>query len=1368
MQYEFVIACRNILLEDCGVQSYPVAQARTNNLVVGEEGLSTPLCEFFDVIQILHKQSNGERDRYHLSSEHMQNSKRKEEASHNNNHEKVVCNPRHKIKKDEPVVYNGFGSAFHAQIMRGVHARNYRNKACQRLVQLVLGSRAQNFLFPRTRSNLKKTAWQMPEPNIAATNRSLAAGVNVQNNYPVLSDELVVAFLCDQLKMHQFCVSFPSTGRIDLLRSCVGQDEVNYQGFREHLESHYRQTLASFRRRLGQIDNERMKQLRRFEADSELDRLALATEALKKQRQTIQIQDPELAQHLNKPSAKVGVGLHALDGSKLNTKDNDHGSAFSTNSKIFQIQKQKIGHNTQNSSADGVHLGWKMWAPVENYDPWIDAQGFSRPDQAVKKKRLRAKTKPIKFKHVVRCFMWSFDAAFENKISSKSERESEPPRKMPIVAKTRKGIVSDAAHMEFQNTTKKRITLQNSNLYKLDNIHKVELLQHKAALHQSLPSCDCLLSVDLDTKRSRSSYLSVSPDTGGTSTADAASKIDPRIAKHRLCYAITIELVEKCKELGASHDDEEAEHPYDRILWLQRRRARCEATRSVTLLHVSRAAIADMWNVLRQGLPSKIPCEVLPMFFKPQKFCRTFEILPQATSNPHFAIAPNHDSSSNYSPNDSHAQDTSNSEGDNDHGEHEQYKFNNAKFRHSQNKHHINREAAEQASALHNFIYRLQHEHGVPIVDESLYPMWVNRSLGSLLSASIVSNSLLVLSLIILLYNLINASILSMMLPIILFTLLLTDYPQAPTSVLRFLFRYMCLIIILKFLFQLPIFCENMVVLKNSGKITTGQWYPSIQPWCPVCSTTNCSDVQVQTYWLGADFKNPSPSFPAALSYAQSNASGYPLIQWLSLFGIRKTEGTATALFFDEDDGEANEWVVGIGFLGTIFWDIVLVVTLSFHRYNLLRRGLWSVCDTNTNTTVDPSESESVSSPSLSLGNTHDKQTPAHQKRASLRAINGSRRTKNNQNSTHKRLDAIAKFFERNSLVSRRQDGLYQNQVDERVGRDFYYATIWTQMVILLFAVFFYNGIVESNSASFTSQISNNQFSANLVVALIGILVVLIADRVIYLKQAALFKFVLHFLCVVMIHIWAFLWVPVVTKRPLGAMGTIFYLMVIIYLTLQARQLYWGYYRLPDRNAVMSQGYGALAKYIFYIYRFFPLLFEMRNVLDWICSSTSLYLFMWLRVENVYATLFQVKCNMRKFRYQHEGFRYGRNVFAGRQCLFNVLFGAACLAIAALAIILPLYLFSSLNPSQELNPVVSFDATLSIVVSSDNGATEEELGIYPLWKSNQYQQKLSYSDTMWSSLRSNLTDASGFCPLIPEYQNITQLIELVDYSQDSW
>ena len=91
-------------------------------------------------------------------------------------------------------------------------------------------------------------------------------------------------------------------------------------------------------------------------------------------------------------------------------------------------------------------------------------------------------------------------------------------------------------------------------------------------------------------------------------------------------------------------------------------------------------------------------------------------------------------------------------------------------------------------------------------------------------------------------------------------------------------------------------------------------------------------------------------------------------------------------------------------------------------------------------------------------------------------------------------------------------------------------------------------------------------------------LAVIIADRVIYLKKAGLAKYLLHIVLVVSIHVWAFLWVPLVTSQPLGVMGTIFYLMVLVYLTLQSRQLYHGYYRLPDRNAVISYGYDTIPK----------------------------------------------------------------------------------------------------------------------------------------------------------------------------------------------
>ena len=110
-------------------------------------------------------------------------------------------------------------------------------------------------------------------------------------------------------------------------------------------------------------------------------------------------------------------------------------------------------------------------------------------------------------------------------------------------------------------------------------------------------------------------------------------------------------------------------------------------------------------------------------------------------------------------------------------------------------------------------------------------------------------------------------------------------------------------------------------------------------------------------------------SFPAAESYAQNNASGYPLIQWIHLFGVYKTDGFYAAQFAKQDTKgttffffttvsticclirhtccphaldveESMLWNEGIGFFGTIFWDIVLVIVLSFHRHNLIVRGL--------------------------------------------------------------------------------------------------------------------------------------------------------------------------------------------------------------------------------------------------------------------------------------------------------------------------------------------------------------------------------------------------------------------------------------------
>lgn len=73
---------------------------------------------------------------------------------------------------------------------------------------------------------------------------------------------------------------------------------------------------------------------------------------------------------------------------------------------------------------------------------------------------------------------------------------------------------------------------------------------------------------------------------------------------------------------------------YDRILQLQRGRARLDVTRTVTFFHVSRQASVEMWEMLRRGLGANVPCVVLGSFFQPDTAGATFSRLPDQTRNP--------------------------------------------------------------------------------------------------------------------------------------------------------------------------------------------------------------------------------------------------------------------------------------------------------------------------------------------------------------------------------------------------------------------------------------------------------------------------------------------------------------------------------------------------------------------------------------------------------------------------------------------------------------------------------------------------------------------------------------------------------------
>lgn len=53
-----------------------------------------------------------------------------------------------------------------------------------------------------------------------------------------------------------------------------------------------------------------------------------------------------------------------------------------------------------------------------------------------------------------------------------------------------------------------------------------------------------------------------------------------------------------------------------------------------------------------------------------------------------------------------------------------------------------------------------------------------------------------------------------------------------------------------------------------------------------------------------------------------------------------------------------------------------------------------------------------------------------------------------------------------------------------------------------------------------------------------------------------------------------------------------------------------------------------LANLLFSIYRGIPFVYEMRTVLDWAITPTTLSVYEWLKFEDIYAELYAVKCKI--------------------------------------------------------------------------------------------------------------------------------------------
>ncbi|XP_044268088.1 piezo-type mechanosensitive ion channel component-like isoform X7 [Tribolium madens] len=199
----------------------------------------------------------------------------------------------------------------------------------------------------------------------------------------------------------------------------------------------------------------------------------------------------------------------------------------------------------------------------------------------------------------------------------------------------------------------------------------------------------------------------------------------------------------------------------------------------------------------------------------------------------------------------------------------------------------------------------------------------------------------------------------------------------------------------------------------------------------------------------------------------------------------------------------------------------------------------------------------------------------------------------------------------------------------------------------------------------------------------------IIVDRGIFLRKNILAKIIFQFIQVFVLHIWLFIVFPIITERGFNSVlaPQMYYMVKCFYLLLSAYQIRCGY---PTRilGNFLCKGYNYVNMFLFKGFMAIPFLFELRTVMDWMWTDTSMTVFDWIKMEDIFSHIFQIKCT------RHVENEYPQPRGERKPPVVKYLMGGAILALIIAIIWFPLVFFSLGNAVGKPNP--PYDVTLEI------------------------------------------------------------------------
>ncbi|KAK3571026.1 hypothetical protein QTP86_001276 [Hemibagrus guttatus] len=365
---------------------------------------------------------------------------------------------------------------------------------------------------------------------------------------------------------------------------------------------------------------------------------------------------------------------------------------------------------------------------------------------------------------------------------------------------------------------------------------------------------------------------------------------------------------------------------------------------------------------------------------------------------------------------------------------------------------------------------------------------------------------------------------------------------------------------------------------------------------------------------------------------------------------------------------------------GYVHYDLVQLLALFFHRSILKCHGLWDEDNTRSEakkTLYSHSDSDTEKPPvrrersSLTrstlteatsvrmprkLSNTpstmrrHSSSEGSHISQRSIRSRGGSSVTRSSVSRVGSVLVVQQKSRKELILEKFREQLIKAKKFTVKIAldifvpiRQFFYNLIHpeysavTDVYVLMFLADTVDFIIivfgfwafgkHSAAADITSSLSEDQVPEAFLVMVLIQFATMVVDRALYLRKTVMGKVIFQVILVFGIHFWMFFILPGVTERRFSQnmVAQLWYFVKCIYFGLSAYQIRCGY---PTRvlGNFLTKSYNYVNLFLFQGFRLVPFLTELRAVMDWVWTDTTLSLSSWICVEDIYAHIFVLKC----------------------------------------------------------------------------------------------------------------------------------------------